>query len=272
MTIRRVNRGRNHSYVDDDGARVPGVTTILGNGVPKPALINWAANATAEYAVDHWDELAALAPSARLKKLTSARYADRDTAANRGTAVHKLAERLVHGEAVTVPDEIAGHVASYVRFLDEFAVEPILVERTVWSPTHGYCGTLDLVASLLDSDDPQPDPALRARRTWLLDIKTSRSGIFGETALQLAAYRYAEVYVDDDEVEQDMPEVECVGAVHVRADGYDLIPVEAGPDQHRAFLYAQQVGQFVANSRELVGEPVVSPTSSVYRLTKEEPW
>ena len=272
MTIRRVNRGRSHSYVDDTGARVPGVTTIIGDGIPKKALINWAANSTAEYAVDHWADLGDLPPSVRLKKLTGARYEDRDTAANKGTRVHALAERLVRGERVTVPDELAGHVEAYVAFLDEFAVEPILVERVVWSQAHGYCGTFDLVASLLDPDDPEPDPALRARKTWLLDLKTNRSGIFGETALQLAAYRYAEFYIDDYGDEMDMPDVDCVGAVHVRADGYDLVPVEAGEAQHRTFLYARQIAEFVAHSRELVGEPVVSPASSVYRLTKEEPW
>ena len=51
--IRRVNRGRGHSYVDANGAKV-----IL-KALPKDALINWAANATADAAVNLWDELAA---------------------------------------------------------------------------------------------------------------------------------------------------------------------------------------------------------------------
>lgn len=268
--IRRVDRGRNHWYEDaDTGLRVPGVTKLVGDGLPKPALINWAANATAEAAVDNWDRLSELAPSARLKELQGARYAVRDAAANRGTAVHNLAEKLVAGERVTVPDELAGHVESYVRFLDEFDVRPILVERTVHSAEHNYCGTFDLIAELVDPDDPEPDPELRRRQTWLLDIKTNRSGIFGEVALQLAAYRYAEVYVDDDG-EYDMPEVDMCGGVHVRADGYDLIPVEAGPAQHRAFLYVAQVAAFAAGSRDLVGEPIASPTASTYRLTRDD--
>ena len=40
-----------HYYQDANGNRIPGVTTILNEGLPKPALINWAANATAEAAV-----------------------------------------------------------------------------------------------------------------------------------------------------------------------------------------------------------------------------
>lgn len=256
--IRRRNTGRSHSYVDANGLKVPGVTTIISDGIPKPALINWAGDATAEAAVDRWDELAAMSPSVRLKTLKKARYDDRDQAANKGTAVHRLAEQLVKGVEVEVPDALAGHVESYVKFLDEFDVQPVLVEATVVSHKHGYAGTLDLLA------------ALRGAAGRLLDVKTSRSGIFGETALQLAAYRYADAYVDEHGVEQPMPDVEWTGAVHVRGDGYSLIPVEAGPAQFRAFLYAQQVGQFVNGSRDLIGEAVAPPTRSTYRLIRDE--
>jgi hypothetical protein len=270
--IKRVDRGKNHWYIDTEtGDRVPGVTSITDGGLPKKALINWSANSTAEYAVDHWEELTELTPSVRLKTLQGARYAVKDAAANKGTRVHNLAEKLVQGERVTVPEDIAGHVASYVRFLDEFDVHPVLVERTVYSPTHNYCGTLDLIADLLDPDDPEPDPEQRARKRWLLDIKTNRSGIFGETSLQLAGYRYADVWIDEETSEQhDMPEVELCGAIHVRADGYSLIPLEVTPLQHRQLLYVQQVGMFDATSRELVGEPIVSPYESIYRLVRED--
>lgn len=269
--IRRVNTGRSHHYIDSDtGRRVPGVTTLIGDGVPKPALINWAANATIEYATDHWDRLSTMAPSARAKELSSARYAAKDTAANKGTRVHTLAEQLVHGNTVAVPDDLAGHVQSYVRFLDEWDVRPVLVEATVHSGVHDYCGTLDLVADLLDPDDPEPDPERRNRIRWLLDVKTNRSGIFGETALQLAAYRYADVWIDETAgVEYDMPQVDAVGAVHVREDGYDLIPVVAGEDQHRQFLYVAQVAAFMAAARDLVGQPLAAPTVSGYRLVRE---
>jgi hypothetical protein len=267
MTIVRRNHGRYHSYVDtDSGLKVPGVTKLTGDGIPKPFLVDWAANTTADYALDNWDSLAQMAPSARLKELRGARYADRDKAGNRGTQVHKLAQKLVAGDRVAVPDELAGHVESYVRFLDEFDVTPILVEATVASHTHRYCGTLDLIADLLDPDDPERGPSVR----WLLDVKTSRSGVFGETALQLAGYRYADVYLDEVGEECEMLQVERTGAVHVRADGYDLMPVEAGELQHRQLLYAQQIGQFVADSRDLIGEPVISPHTSAFRLVRDE--
>jgi hypothetical protein len=255
--IRRVNAGRGHRYVDANGAKVPGVTTFIGDGVPKPALVNWAANATADAALNRWDDLAKLPPAARLKELQGARYADRDAAANRGTAVHSLAERLIKGEQVEVPDELAGHVEAYVRFLNEFEPAPVLVEAVVMSHKHGYAGTFDLMADI-------------AGVRWLLDIKTSRSGIFGETALQLAAYRYADTYVTASGTEKPMPPVERCGAIHVRADGYDLRPVEAGPEQHRAFLYVQQVARWAENSRDLVGEAVQPPTTARFRIVRED--
>lgn len=247
--VRRVNRGRSHWYQDANGRRVPGVTTIIDDGVPKPGLINWAANVTAEYAVDAWELLADLSPSARLKELKAARFKDRDAAANRGTQVHKLAERLVAGDEVAVPDELAGHVDSYVRFLDEWDVQPVLSEAVVVSHRHGYAGTLDLIADLTHADDT---------RRALLDIKTGRSGVFGEVALQLVAYRMADVYMDGDS-ERPIPPVDWCGVVHVRSDGYDLIPVEAGPRQHRAFLYVAQVQQFCATARDLVGDALTPP-------------
>jgi hypothetical protein len=253
--VKRRDHGRGHSYSDAHGRKVPGVTSIISDGSPKQALIGWAANTTAAYAVDHWDELAEMAPSARLKVLQGARYADRDAAANRGTAVHELAEKLVAGEKVTVPEELAGHVESYVKFLDEWDVQPIAVEFVIVSYRFGWAGTGDLIASLRHPDDPD------ARVTWGLDIKTNRSGVYGETAWQLAGYFLGSDVILAEDGERPVPAVERYGAVHVRADGYDLIPLEVGPDQLRELRYVQQVAKAVEHSQEYVGAPLSPPVS-----------
>lgn len=258
--IRRVDTAKGHYYKDATGARVPGVTTIIGDGVPKPALINWAANATAEAAVDTWDDLALLAPAQRLKRLQGARYEQKDAAARRGTEVHRAAEELIAGKSVKVPEEIAGHVEAYARFLDEFEVRALYVEFSCVSYRWGYAGTADLCARLTL---PDKGPA-----TMLLDLKTTRSGVFGETALQLAGYRYADYWVIDDDEFKPMT-VDYCAAIHVRGDGYDLVPVEVGEAEHKDFLYAMRVGQFVDRSRELVGPPIIAPTTSTFRLTRE---
>jgi hypothetical protein len=259
--IRRVDTARGHHYKDAVGARVPGVTTIIGDGVPKPALINWAANSTAEYAVDRWDELASLGPAAKLKRLQGARYEVKDTAARRGTEVHTAAELLIAGKDVKVAEEIAGHVEAYARFLDEFKVEPLHVEFSCISYKWGYAGTADLCARVVIPD--------KGPKTLLMDLKTTRSGVFGETALQLAAYRYPDVWVIDGE-EVAPVEVDYCAAIHVRGDGYDLVPVEVGEQEYKDFLYAAKVGQFAARSRDLIGAPILAPTTSTFRLVREQ--
>lgn len=259
--ITRRETARGHYYRDAAGQRVTGVTTWIGDGVPKPALINWASNVTAEYAVDHWEELASMPPAQRLKTLQGAKYAEKDRAAKRGTEVHHIAENLVAGKAVEVPEELAGHAEAYARFLDEFRVEPVLVEFSCVSYRLGYAGTADLVADMVLS--PGADPV-----RVLADIKTSRSGIFGETALQLAAYRYADKWLDDGQEMDPLPVAHCVG-IHVRGDGYDVVPLDVDEQQHRAFWHAQKVAEWSRSSRDLVGSPITPPTTSTFRLTRE---
>ena len=244
--IRRVDGksfGRpTHHYVDATGARIPGVTSIIGDGLPKPALVAWAANITAETAVNRWQELADMPVADRLKLLNGCRYEERDTAARRGTEVHALAEQLIHGAAVHVPEELTGHVDSYLKFLDDWDPQPVLTEAVVYSRPYGYAGTLDLIADLNDGF------------RWLLDVKTTRSGVYGDTAFQLAAYRYADRYLDAEGQAQDMPEVDATGVIWVRSDGYDLIPIHANEHVLTQFRHIAVVARAQAGARDYVGE------------------
>lgn len=257
--FRMKQAGRNHYYVDATGQRMPGVTTILGDGLPKKALINWAAEATADWAVNNWERLSELPPAARLKELYGARYAVKDAAAKRGTEVHGYAERLAQGQEVKVPEVLVGYVEAYARFLEEFRVEPVLMERPIASYRYGYAGKFDLVAWLTDIEG--------VRELWSLDVKTTRSGIFGEVALQLAGYMGADVYQDENGQELPLPAVTRFGGVHVRADGYDVYPLNT--EQLRPFLYVKEVAAWDAVSRELVGPALEHPTASMFRLTRE---
>lgn len=236
MTIERRNYGRGHGY-KVDGRKMPGVTTILGKTMPKEALINWAATTTANAAIDRWDELAELPPSKRLKELLDARFADRDQAANRGTEVHALAEKYIRGEEVDVPEALDGHVRQYEAFVHDQRVTPIGVELVVANRAVGYCGSVDLIA---DVDG----------RRKLVDLKTSRSGIFPETALQTVAYANAEVYLGQDGAEHPMTELGIVdiAALHLTADEWSLVPVLNRDEiwqyfRHLAWLYYRQDDQ-----------------------------
>jgi RecB family exonuclease len=242
---KRINGGKGHWY-KLDGAKVDGVTSVIGAGVPKPALPNWAAREVAAFAADNLDLLANLDRDAAIDLLKGAPWRDRDKAARRGTEVHALAERLVAGDEIDVPEELTGHVDSYLRFLDDWRPTDELIEVVVGHHAHRWMGTLDMIATLNDG------------RRWLLDIKTTRSGIFGEVALQLAAYRHADFMLDADGREQPMPPVDACGAIWVRADGYDLVPVTADANVYRTFRYAQQIAEFTRTARDLVGD-VLTP-------------
>ena len=75
-------------------------------------------------------------------------------------------------------------------------------------------------------------------------------------ALQQAAYRFAEFLSDDDTGHIRMPQVDAVGIVHVRADGADLVPLTAGKEEFRAFLYVAQVAATSDRLKELVHAPI----------------
>lgn len=278
MSIKRVNhgRGRGHSYVDTDtGLKVPGVTTTIGNGLPKPALLTWAGDATAEYAIDMWDELAKLPVSERLKKIKGGRYEKRDAAASKGSQIHKLAERLIAGERVIIPDGLQGYVEACVAFLNDFDVRQVHVEAVVYSLSRNHVGTTDLIADVLLPDMPDYDNIPRDQDGYsrgLFDWKTSRSGIFGDVALQLAPYRHSEfLIVPGTEDVVDMPDVDLTAGIHLRPDGgYSVVPLVTDDNVYRDFLYVREVSRIVDGLRDLVGEPIVPATAQRYVLAKAD--
>src|SRR5215467_2406667 len=143
MALERRNHGRGHSYWVD-GTKVPGITSILADGVPKPALVRWAAGVAADYAVDHWAELEPLKPSERGQLIRKAPDTERSGAAVRGTHVHALAERLAAGVEVEVDDAHVGLVDAYLAFAREWGVAEVMVERPVFHRSLKYAGTPDL--------------------------------------------------------------------------------------------------------------------------------
>jgi len=274
MTIKRIDRGKGHSYVDTEtGEKIPGITTTISEGMPKPALLNWAGDATAEYAIDNWDELSKLSTSERLSRIKGGRYEKRDAAANKGQQIHKLAERLVAGERVTVPDAIAGHVEACVAFLNDFDVRQIHVEAVVYSETKRHVGTLDLIGDVLLPDMPEYDHIGRNDEGYsrgLFDWKTGKSGIFGDVALQLAPYRHSEFLITADGQVIDMPEVDFTAGIHLRANGYTLVPLTTDEAVYRDFLYVRETARIVNGLRDLVGEPIIPPIASRYVLAKAD--
>ena len=217
--LSRTTRGGGRVYVWGD-REYPSVTTILGATVPKPALVGWAAKATAEWAVDHHAEWRDLTDRrATVDLLKGAPFRDRDNAADVGTAVHAYAEATAKGHASFIPPEVEPFVAGFERFVCDWRPEYLETEATVFGD--GYAGTLDAIARI----DGQ---------VVLLATKTTRSGVYPEVALQLAAYWSADfIGRNDGATEDPMPEMYAAMVLHLRPEGYRLVPVRVDDHTHR---------------------------------------
>lgn len=252
--VRRRYGRTGHGYLLD-GDKVDGVTTVL-NALPKQ-LKQWAADCAANHAVEHWEELAALPVTKRLDRI---RYAHKDVvnrAALRGTEIHNLGERLVHGETVDVPDEHRGPVDAYARFLDDWQVEPVATETPLASVTHRYGGTADLWARI----------GRLGGGVKLVDLKTGNA-IYDEVVLQLAAYRYAEIWQPrGPETERSMIDVDGVYVVHIMPDAVRLLPAQVGPAEFRQFLYVQQTSQWLARHGFRGPEPLIGDSLTLEAAT-----
>lgn len=226
-TIKRINSGSGHRYTID-GKPAVGVTTAL-KALPQPGLMYWSARTVAEFVADHIDDLIVRMDRAGgrgplVEYLKAIPWQKRDSAAVKGTDVHRIAEHIHAGEEFDVPDHLTGYVESYLKFLEDENPQPVYTEFTVANLDPAYAGTGDSMM------------VFPKRGFGLCDIKTGK-GVYGEAALQMAGYRNAK-YMVVDGVVQEMVPVDFCAVIHVREDGYDFIPVNADEQAYEAFLHA----------------------------------
>lgn len=234
----RKNAGSSHSYLLD-GQRVPGVTTVIGI-LDKPALVNWAARETANYADENWDRLSAMRSGDRIPLMEKARYNTNRKAVVKGNRVHDLGEKLANGVTVDVPMEIRSQVEAYAKFLDAWDLNVIATETPVCHTEWGFGGTFDLIA-----ESPRFGRAL-------MDIKTGK-GVYSEVALQLNAYANCDLRLVATEVtgprggksvewlEAPMPEIDTLLVAHVLEDSVEMVPVKLDPSIFEAFLHMLEI-------------------------------
>jgi len=107
-------------------------------------------------------------------------------AAGEGTQVHTAIDRFLNGEEITWIDEFGKAqynldvwkmILKFTDFWNTHKPELISTEYHVFSDTHEYAGTADLIVKINN-------------KLWLLDIKTSNS-LHTSYGLQLAAYAMA---------------------------------------------------------------------------------
>lgn len=238
--FRRRNYGRNHGYLLD-GQKIISVTKVLSLGMPKPALINWAASEAAQLAWEKRDELASTGYSEFIQTVSKAHERKRNTAAVKGTAVHNFGQKLVHGEKVEgIPDEVAKKVDQYVRFLNEWQVVPVAVERPVCILDLPCGGTFDLVFT----------SPLFPGRVFLGDIKTAKA-VYGDNALQLEGYSRADFYIDEHESEVPMSDLGITDhvVIHLEEDRYHVVEMERGDEVWSTFLHAAGIAKAMDGPR-----------------------
>lgn len=253
IVTRTFKDGRTTHWYKKDGQTLKGrgVTTLLGNGLPAPALIKWTGNTVAECALDErdiWEPLAERDRATAYEYLRSAADRDRDAAGNRGTQVHNLAEQIMNDEEVDVPDEILGHVDRFIEFMTDWQPEILLVEVVGINHKYNYAGKFDLYVKL-DGWHADGRPAY-----VLLDIKTARSGVFEKDALQLTAYRHFDEIAEATEDGKcwdlaPMPQVDAVAVLHLSADAYRIVPVDPALDRQlfAQFLHAVRTAEFLGS-------------------------
>jgi hypothetical protein len=209
---------------------VPSVTTILQN-LSKPALVNWAAKAVAEYAVENilvWEKLSAQAAIDLLKRepLRSSREK-----MDIGSAVHAAIEAHSGGEP-TIDPALLPYVSAAILFLEEHVSIVWRSEATIFNRTYQYAGTCDLIAELKDGN------------TAIIDWKSGRA-IYPEVALQLSGYANGEFIGNDDGTEEELPTIDLGIVVHLPGDGsYVAKEVELTPRLWKTFLALRSVQKY----------------------------
>jgi len=246
--------GRHYTWppnADDPDLVVPSVTTIL-NELNKPALMPWAAKMVAEYAVTNRDKWTALDDGDAIDLLKGSYRRHTFGRADIGTAAHNAIEAHIKeglGQPTDVEPELVPYVAAALRFLDDFNVEPIHVEATVFNAKYQYAGTADLFATIQWNDD---------KHVAVIDWKTKEKGkrLYEEVALQLGALASGEWVGTHDGEEHEMPTCTAGLAVALYDDAtYKVWPVDLakyGPRIFKTFTALRTLHAWSASYKSLV--------------------
>ena len=196
--------GDRYSYTID-GELYRRVTTVLGEGVPKPALINWAKRINndvifGEYTdkkksavkpggwlktyIDQADYLQELAVNEDAllglrKEVEGLVAATSSIPADLGTEGHALLHQILEEGAmvplVEINPDLQPAIEGASQWLRDYGITPVATEYTVWHPHLAIAGTIDGIGYN------------EKGQLILWDWKRSK-GIYPEMYLQLAAY------------------------------------------------------------------------------------
>ena len=233
---------RRHRYVWEEEDRViKSVTTAL-KIIAKPALIHWASTMAVEYIIEQ------IAPGQSYDEVEletiweAAKWAHKNKkvhAGKIGTILHKWIESYIKGEKPQMPvnKKLKRSVKRFLKWKKDHKVKFLISEQVTFSKKYGYCGTLDFICSYYGEN-------------YVGDLKTS-SGIYPETFLQTAAYRYSRV--------EEFPKEKYAGQLILRIgreDGTLEVGIIRGKENYRnmfkAFIYALALSNSMDNLKKFV--------------------
>lgn len=214
-------RGKGRMYTHPDGHDVPSVTNII-DMMNKPALPRWAAKSVAERA---WEIRARLASADQeqrdyaVAELKGAPWKYATKRADVGSVVHDIADALATDtDLPTFGVEEGAYADQFLDWATSMDVQFLASEVTVFG--EGYAGTFDWLADI-------------GGRNVLGDHKTGKA-VYDEVSLQLAALRYAQTWIVDDEPSIAQP-IDACAVLHLRKDGWTLYEVDTGEAAYKAF-------------------------------------
>lgn len=247
-----------------DGERIPGVTTIISGGVPKPGLISWSAEQAAIVALDRQEEWLFLDHDEALDYIKAEHIRVRDQAGARGTHMHEHAESYLKTGVIPtdVPEDAAVHIKHLSVFLADFDPRPVLLEYDGFNRTHRYGGTADAIVTFPHAPEwgnVLIDYKSKTKTQLVLADKKYPVGPYAEVALQLAAYRRFEGVIGEGGAILDPPRVDTTAAVCVYPDGYSFHLIDTGEEEWSVFLAAKAVYEFGLRARRKSDTPVREP-------------
>ena len=139
------------------------VTTILDRGIPKRELEKWKIRQEDSFFSDEfrkrlrtnmsYEETVTMALAVK-EESKQASIIIRDTAADWGSRIHHLIDRLSYDSSVFVPEEFSMAVDSWYKWISASNLSIIATEQPLYfydEDTHTrYCGTADLIAMTED--------------------------------------------------------------------------------------------------------------------------
>jgi hypothetical protein len=255
--------------------RLWSVTSLIGEGVPKPALVGWAGKVTAERAYDRLPTLGSYVEAGdrdgAIKWLTDARWETSGKAAARGTTVHGLIEQYALGNTPDVPEEMKAYDEQVRRYLDDHQPVFEAAEAPVYNLTYGYAGTMDSIQvvggrrCIVDCKTTDKGPDARSRPPYpeiaLQTVAYARCELVGVSPATMREFNRRRYYIYDPELAYEpMPELDGALALIVSPFDYQLVPVRIDDEVWEAWGHVREVARWqLDTSRRVLGPHVTAP-------------